>query len=130
MTEVISGENAYDQHLPIDRLPKTALQAIYHAVTGKTENMTKELKGSVVINYSDIDILYGMVMDQLGHYDPICPPTVTLVVRHAEEKSVTYSSWERFKVLQTHHLDVTSEVIIKFEFVIRLPNTSTDQRCV
>jgi len=44
----------------ISSLPKTALQAIYHAATGKTESLTKDITGNVVINVGDIDRLFEM----------------------------------------------------------------------
>jgi hypothetical protein len=131
MTEISNLADGSDgRALQLENLPKTALQAIYHAVTGKTENMSKELYGSVLINSSDIDNLYDMINDQLGHYEKVCDPTVTVVVKHADERTVTYSSWARFKALKVHHLDVTSEIVIKIETVIRLPETSSEQRFI
>lgn len=121
---------AAGDRVPIDKLPTTALQAIYHAVTGKTESMTKQLTGSVIIERKDVQNLHGMLLDQLGQYQAVCDPTVTIVTKYDNDKSVTYSSWERFQALQVHHLDVTSEILIKIEVVLRLPSTPIDQRLV
>jgi hypothetical protein len=52
------------------------------------------------------------------------------VVKHANQKSVTYSSWERFKVLRVNNHDITSDLSLKLEFVIQLPNTPRPQRCI
>lgn len=116
--------------IQIDKLPKTILQNIYHTVTGKTENLSKDLHGSVIINADDIDHLYAMINDQRCLYDNEFDPTVTVVVKHATERSVTYSSWARFKALSVGDHEITSEITIKMEFVLRLPQTQGPQRCV
>ena len=41
----------------LSALPKTALQAIYHALTGKIENLTRVLTGNVIISDNDIDVI-------------------------------------------------------------------------
>jgi len=119
-----------NENLPLESLPKTALQAIYHAVTGKTESLAKELKGNVIVTSADIDRLYGMLLDQLGIHEKVIDPTVTVVVKQANEKSVTYSSWERYKKLLLNNHEITSEISLKLEFVIQLPETPQHQRCI
>jgi len=113
-----------------DLLPKTALQAIYHDITGKTENLSKRLSGDKLINLSNIDHLYAMIIEQIGQYDVMFGPTVTIVLKNINDKSITYSSWERFKNLMISNHDITSEIAIKFEFVIQNPQTSITQRCI
>lgn len=126
----IDGTNNADANLPLASLPKTALQAIYHAVTGKTENLSRTLSGNVVITGRDVDRLYEMLLDQLDIHQKVIAPTVTVVVKQKQSKSVTYSSWERYTALRTNNHDVTSELLLKLEFVIQVPNTPTPQRCV
>ncbi len=120
--------NEADDRLRIEQLPKTALQAIYHAVTGKTESLTKSLSGNVIVKSEDIDQLFLMIVDQTNHYSLKFNPTVTVVVKCENEKSIVYSSWEKYQALRVSNHDVTSQVSIKFEFVMRLPNTELDQR--
>lgn len=120
--------NESGEALRIEQLPKTALQAIYHAVTGKTETLTKSLNGNVIVRTADIDRLFGMIVEKSGHYDLKFQPTVTVVVKCGNGKSVTYSSWERYQALRVDNHDVTSDVNLKLEFVIKLPNTDQAQR--
>ena len=122
--------NGNQEHLPISSLPKTALQAIYHAVTGKTENLTRALTGNVIIKDFDIDRLYGMLNDQLGLHEKVIEPTVTVVVKQARGKAITYSSWSRYKSLFVDNHEVTSEIILKMEFVLQLPQAPSPQRCI
>lgn len=130
MTGDTLGFEGRDQGVALDKLPKNALQAIYHAVTGKTENLAKIIDGNVIIRFSDFDRLYSMIFDQTGVHTLEFDPTTTIVVKHANEKSVTYSSWERFKALQVNNHEVTSEITLKMEFVLISPGTKTPQRLI
>jgi hypothetical protein len=123
-------ESNNNEIISLDSLPKSALQAIYHSVTGKTESMSKELTGNVVVNIDDIERLYQMFIDQLGIHQCIIDPTVTVVAKHENQKSYTYSSWKRFKNLRVNNHELTSEISIKLEFVIQIPGTPQPQRCV
>ena len=93
-------------------LSSQALQAIYHSVTGKTESLAREFDGNVIITTKDLDRLIGMMFDQLNMYPKEVAPTTTIVVKTGDSKSITYSSWERFKVLRVDNHDTTSEVFI------------------
>ena len=114
--------------ITLGELPNSALQAIYHAVTGKTESMSRDLYENVVVRFHDIKNIVSQIVDQLKIHKNICDPTITIVTKYDNEKSVTHSSWERFEKLQENHSDVTSEITIKIETVIKIPNTVSDQR--
>lgn len=122
--------NSAGDHLPISALPKTAVQALYHAVTGKTENLRKPYFGNVLVSEEDIDHLLSMIAEQISHYTLLASPTVTVVVKDGAHRSSTYSSWARYKELRVATKEVTSEVLLKIEFVMQLPETLTQQRCV
>jgi hypothetical protein len=79
---------------PVELLPKTALQALYHAVTGKTETYSKTLSNNVIITYREVEQLYLRISQQIGHYELVADPTVTVVVKHSDSKKLQYSSWE------------------------------------
>lgn len=128
--KVSSIEGAAEGRSLVDGLPRTAIQALYHALTGKTENMSKWLSGNVVITYDSVKSLYSMICEQIQHYDILAKETVTIVVTDSEDRKVTYSSWERFEALQAQSLKVTSDISMKIEFVAKLPNTDKPQRCV
>ncbi|WP_156829170.1 hypothetical protein [Amorphus coralli] len=118
------------ENASVDKLPRSALQAIYHAVTGKTESLSKILRGNVVISAQDFNNLYERICDQLELYNVEMGPTVSVVVKHASDKSVTYSSWERFQSLRVQNHEITSEIILRLEFVITLPQAPGPQRCI
>jgi hypothetical protein len=57
-------------------------------------------------------------------------PTVTIVARMHNSQTFTYSSWERFQSLEVASNDITSELNIKYEFLIKFPDIQNPQRCV
>jgi hypothetical protein len=116
--------------MPIELLPKTALQALYHAVTGKTETYSKTLSKNVVITYHNFGQLYQRLKQQIDHYQLLVDPTVTVIVKNKDSKKLQYSSWERFQDFSINSSDMTSELILKLEFIIQLPNTVSPQRCI
>jgi hypothetical protein len=124
------GQDGESIAVYLDKMPQPALQAIYHAVTGKTERLSDELRRNVVVNFSDIECLHQQICAQISHYALIAAPTVTIVMNYGGGKKEQYSSWERFKFLQTSTTQVTSDISLKYEFLISLPNTPGPQRCV
>jgi hypothetical protein len=51
----------FDDNQALMTLPKTALRALYHAVTGKTETYSKTLSSNVVTTYNSIEQLYERI---------------------------------------------------------------------
>jgi hypothetical protein len=130
MSEASSGFGESPTSMPMELLPKTALQALYHAVTGKTETYSKTLKKNVIITYHSFEQLYCRIRQQIDHYTLLADPTVTVIVKNADSKKLQYSSWDRFQDFSINSPDITSELIIKFEFIVQLANTPTPQRCI
>jgi hypothetical protein len=130
MNEHYSSMPSNDTHLPIAQLPATALQALYHAVTGKTENLTKRLTKSVIIRKDDVDRLVGMLRQQMQHYVITAGPTTTVKLIYANKQSQQFSSWERFGIQDASTMEITSDLTIKIEFLLQLPDTTAPQRCV
>ena len=130
MTGEAGSSDTGQAQIPIQTLPKTALQAIYHAVTGKTENYSKSLRGNVIVKKVDIDNLFERLCQQLELHSLEFPPTVTIKVKDCKNKVLTYSSWERFRGFNVNSGEVTSEYMMQIEVVIVLPNTGIQQRLV
>jgi hypothetical protein len=111
-------------------LPATAVQALYHAATGKTENLTKQLSKNFIIRESDLNQLYFKIMQQLEHFERVAGPTVTIKVQFDNRESQQFSSWVGFKLSDSGKTEIVSNVVLKFEFVIKLPEVPVPQRYV
>lgn len=118
-----------DRSLTIENVPPAVLQSLYHAVTGKTERLRKELRKNVVVRKADLENLFQTLKHKIDHYDVLLPPVVSVLVRLSNRQTLQYSSWERFRNFEVAASDTTSEVGIKVEFVLRIPNTPAPQRC-
>jgi hypothetical protein len=46
------------------------------------------------------------------------------------EESQHFSSWERFKLFDSGKAEIVSEVVIKYEFLIRLPELKDPQQYI
>lgn len=134
----MSSEEVVSGSLELKKIPNTALQAIYHAVTRKTENLAKTFNGDVIVEGCDIAHLYKKISDQVEHYVPASQrndgadyfSTTTIVIKNGEGKTTTFSSWGKYKLISSESHEVTSEINIKIEFLVHLTNTPQPQRCV
>jgi hypothetical protein len=126
----LGAQDAQADVLVINPVPASTLQALYHAATGKTENLQKQLTNNFIVHRNDIEQLYIKVLQQLVIFDCIAGPTVTIKVGFHNHESQQFSSWERFKIFDMGKAEIVSEVVIKFEFLIRLPDLTTPQRYV
>lgn len=130
MSDYGSDRLPNDTHVPMAQLPATALQALYHAVTGKTENLSKRLTKNVLIRRDDINRLVDMLRQQMQHYVISAGPTTTVKLAYDNKRTQQFSSWERFSIQDSATMDISSELLIKHEFLLLLPETQTPQRCV
>jgi len=129
MTGNVAGA-ANSNGFSLENLPAAARQAIYHHVTGKTETLSQHFKKNVIITANDFDHLHGMLCDQLGTLHKEYGPTTTVEVKLADSRNMTHSSWEHYKKVSTITTEVTSEIILKMEFVLNIQDTPGPQRCV
>ena len=89
-------------------LPTTAVQALYHAATGKTENLTKQLTKAFIIRKNDLDQLHFKILQQLQHFTKLAGPTVTIKVQFHNQESQQFSSWE-------HGSALTYSILVKLK---------------
>ena len=74
MSDTGNMANRRSNSLIIDKVPHAALQALYHAVTGKTENLSKSLNKNVLVGFDDICQLHARIEQQLEHYVLVTSP--------------------------------------------------------
>ena len=124
------SDAAQSDVLVIDRVPASAIQALYHAATGKTENLHKRLIKNFIVRKPDLEQLYFKVLQQLDHYERVAGPTITVKVSFHNHEHQQFSSWERFRLFDSSKAEIVSDVVIKFECLIRLPEQLDPQRYV
>ncbi len=130
MSDISAGPEGGNHSFPLTEMPMTAIQAIYHHVTGKTENMKQDFDGNVSICSNDVDRLHQMILDQIATHHVEFGPTVTVEVKHANDRAFHHSSWEHYKSVVPSTREITSEMTLKFELVLNLQGSVGPQRCV
>jgi len=130
MDDINSDGSPHQQVLALDQLPATAIQALYHSVTGKTETLSKPFYERVLITKGDIENVITMVQQQMQHYTIMAGPTTTIQVKLSSKEKKQFSSWQTFNLHSWPQKTVTSEIIVKIEFLLQLPETVAPQRCV
>lgn len=125
-----SPQNAQGDILVIERAPASAIQALYHAATGKTENLQKRFTKNFIVRKNDIEQLYFKILQQLDHFERVAGPTVTIKISFHNHESQQFSSWERFKLFDSGKAEIVSDVVFKIEFLLRFPELSNVQRYV
>lgn len=124
-----SHDAGFDSIASLRKSP-SVVQALYHAATGKTENLTKRLAKNYIIRKNDIDQLYHKLKQQLDQYEIVAGPTVTILVKFQNKENHQFSSWERFQIFDSGKHELVDDVIIKLEFVVRIPSTPEPQRYI
>jgi hypothetical protein len=100
--------------LVIHPVPASTLQALYHAATGKTENLQKRFTKNFLVRRHGIEQLYIKILQQLDLFERVAGPTVTIKVGFHNHESQQFSSWERFKIFDMRKAEIVSAVVIKF----------------
>jgi hypothetical protein len=91
-TSARGGSPSSGEVVVLQPLPASAVQALYHAATGKTENLEKQLIKNFIIRKNDLEQLYFKVLQQLEHFEKVAGPTVTVKVRFHNNESQQFSS--------------------------------------
>lgn len=104
----------------LSEVPVSVLQALYHELTGKTESLSKFFDRQVLIVYEDLRQLNFKVLQQIEQYKSI-GRNVTIKVNCTDERSQTFSSWEKFSQYDQSSTAAVSEIFITYEFLVELP---------
>lgn len=119
-----------DDSIQILSAPPSVIQAVYHAATGKTENLTRYVFKNFIVRKSDLDQLYMKLKQQIDLCETLAEPTVTVKLSFTNRETQLFSSWERFNLFDSGKMELIDDIIIKIEFILKIPKTEIIQRCV
>jgi hypothetical protein len=103
------------------------LQDIYNEITGKTEEIENTYKIKYKIKFEDIEQLYIKIQQLFEQYN-IKSNNCSVTIFFIKGSKEVFSSFERFKLLNTSTLNETERIYLKFNFMIILPKTKRIQR--
>jgi hypothetical protein len=69
----------------------------------------------------DLGNLYSKLRQSLEHYE-IIGPTTTVTVRYRDDRSATYSSWEKFSQIDTTKREPVREISMRLKLVVNFPS--------
>ena len=105
------------------------LQSIYNELTGKSEEVTRRYDIPIRVTLEDFI--------QLNHHvEQMCEPmhiqskTLSVTVYYDEDTRETFSSFERFRIMDTSSLRPVERIIFKYNFLIIPPKSRKPQNQV
>jgi hypothetical protein len=99
------------------RLPVKVYQAVYHQVTGRTEQIRKRYTESILVDFTDIEQLHFKI-SQLCDVHNIIAKNAIISIFHAKERKEQFTSFERLKIYNANSVSPTVSVVIKYNFSI------------
>lgn len=101
-------------------------QAIYNAVTGKTETLSRPYGKDYLVTRDDIHQLHEKLLQACSQWE-VLQKNCNITVHHFEENKEVFSSFERFKVYDQSRTSPTESVVFEFNILLKLPGTEKPQ---
>lgn len=90
-------------------------QAIYHQITGRTEQVRKRYSENLLIDFSELKQLHHKVM-QLCDVHHVIARNETISVFHEKERKEQFTSFERFEAYNSSTTSPTVNIVLKYNF--------------
>jgi hypothetical protein len=90
-------------------------QAIYHQITGRTEQVRKRYSDNLLVDFSELKQLHHKVM-QLCDIHKVIAHNETISVFHEKERKEQFTSFDRFENYNSSTTSPTVNVVLKHNF--------------
>lgn len=117
--QVITVENNEDM--------KEAIKPMFYLLTGKPDNLLKIYKKDVIVTNECIKELNDMINEKLDHFE-VNGLVFTASVSYLNNKTIEFGNWNEFELFKWNIPDVTKSIVIKWDFLISLPEYKAPQR--
>ncbi|NER24582.1 MAG: hypothetical protein F6J96_28545 [Symploca sp. SIO1C2] len=101
-------------------------QALYHAVTDKTESMTKFYSENYKITRDDIKQLYTK-FERISSQWKIISKSENITIQHLVDNKSCFSSFDRFMAYDTSQTSPVESIMFEYNVLLKLPNTEKPQ---
>lgn len=121
--------NASKQVITIDNNEdmKEAIKPMFYLLTGKPDNLFKIYDRDVIITPESIRELNEMVHEKLDHFE-VNGLVFTATIAYQNNKVIEFGNWNEFDLFRWNIPDVTKSIVIKWDFLISLPEYGAPQR--
>lgn len=103
-----------------------AVQQIYAEITGRTESLERSYKNNHLIGFEDLCQLDAKITQLHEQYN-IISKNCSVTLFHLDDQKQTFSSFERFRLLDRTTLSPVENVRIEYNFLIILPQMRKPQ---
>lgn len=99
------------------------VQSIYNELTGKSEKISHGYAKPYQIMIEDLEQLNTKII-QLQEQYQISSHNCSVTIYYYKDTRETYSSFERFKLVDKSRLSPINSIVLKYNFLIKLPKTN------
>lgn len=121
--EDVMVETAQGNRVPISF---QVMQSIYNEITGKSEELGKQIRRRYKAKYEDLVQLNTKVEQFLEQYH-VTSKNMSMTVFHTKDNKETFSSFDRFSNYDRSKLCSIKYIQLKYNFLIKLPHASKVQ---
>lgn len=122
MSEIEFGGN-----VPVEASDRHKIaQAIYHAVTGKTEKLSRAFSENYRVTFPDIEQLFAKCDQMCGQWN-LLNRTTNITVHHLDDNTQNFSSLDRFRAYDLSQTSPVEALTVEFNLLLNLPNVEKPQ---
>lgn len=101
-------------------------QAIYHAVTSKTEKLTRAFSENYCIKLADIEQLHTKFLQMCTQWT-VLKRSENITVQHIDDNSQNFSSIERLRIYDQSQTSPVEGITFEFNILLNLPDATKPQ---
>ncbi|MBK1884563.1 hypothetical protein JIN85_19260 [Luteolibacter pohnpeiensis] len=101
-------------------------QAIYSAVTGKTEKLSRTYSKDYLITLDDIQQLHLKCQQACGQWT-VLNKSESITVHHLDDNKEVFSSYKRFSIYDHSKTSPTESIVYEFNLLLQLPKVEKPQ---
>ena len=101
-------------------------QAIYNAVTGKTEKLTQLYDKNFRIDRESLNQLHAKLSQMTGQWQVI-QSTDSITVHHTNDNKDVFSSFERFSIYDRSRAEPVESIVYQYNFLMAMPKAEKPQ---
>lgn len=101
-------------------------QAVYGAVTGKTEKLSRTYSKDYLITLADVRQLHLKCHQACGQWT-VLKKSENITVHHLDDNKEVFSSFERFSIYDYSRTSPTESIVYEFNLLLQLPTIEKPQ---
>ena len=93
-------------------------QAVYHAVTGKTEKLSRAYTKNYKITFEDVQQLHAKCLQMCSQWN-VLERNENITINHLDDGKETFSSFDRFKIYDKSQTSAIESITYEYNILIQ-----------